>query len=141
MKKAAITPDELLNQLPASTREDMQALDRAIAEVFGRKQRVVWKGKLWGGTQQTIIGYGDFRYSRSDKDQVEWFMVGLAAQKNYISVYINAAEDGRYVVKKYADRLGKVKVGSSSVSFKKLDDVNLKELLRLVTIAHSQLKK
>jgi hypothetical protein len=141
MKKVATTPEEYLAQVLASSREDMREIDKAISNIFGEKERVVWKGKLWGGTQQTIIGYGDFRYSRSDKEQVEWFMVGLAAQKNYISVYINAAEDGRYVVKKYADRLGKVKVGSSSVSFKKLDDVNLKELLRLVTIAHSQLKK
>jgi len=63
---------------------------------------------------------------------LDWFHIGLARQKAYVSLYVNASEDGAYLVKRYADRLGKVKVGSSVVSFKRLADVDrvvLHELL------------
>lgn len=87
---------------------------------------------MWGGLDQTIIGYGDWSYRRSDKEIVNWFKVGLTAQKNYISLYINTDEDGQYLTKRYVDKLGKVKVGSSSVSFKTLSDVNQDELMELI---------
>ena len=71
---------------------------------------------------------------------VEWFMVGLALQKQYISVYVNAVEDRQYVAEKYAPELGKVKVGKSSISFRRLDDVNLDVLAKVISIARDQLE-
>jgi hypothetical protein len=138
MKKILLTPDEYILNLPESVREDIQKLNKIISIVFGKDKSSVWHGKMWGGTNQTIIGYGDWKYRRSDKKTVDWFKVGLAVQKNYISLYINAVEDGRYVAKKYADKLGKVKVGSSSISFKKLAEVNSSVLKKLLKIAKQQ---
>jgi hypothetical protein len=140
MEKVKKSPDKHIDSLPEGQREDVRALDKQISKIFAGQSRVLWEGVFWGGSEQSIIGYGDFNYKRSAKETVEWFMVGLAAQKNYISLYINAAEDGQYISKKYGDKLGKVKIGSSSVSFKKLEDVNIKELLKLVEIAKRQLK-
>jgi hypothetical protein len=140
MQKVKKSPDKHIESLPEGQREDVRSLDKKISKIFTGQTRVLWEGVFWGGSEQNIIGYGDFNYKRSAKETVEWFMVGLAAQKNYISVYINAAEDGQYISKKYGDKLGKVKIGSSSVSFKKLEDVNIKELLKLVEIAKRQLK-
>jgi hypothetical protein len=65
-------------------------------------------------------------------------MVGLAIQKNYISIYVNAVEDGQYVSEKYRSKLGKVKAGKSSISFKHLDDLDLDTLQKVVTIARDQ---
>jgi hypothetical protein len=138
MKKVSLSPEDFLASLPEDAGRDMQKLDKACMSIFSSDERVMWRGKLWGGTDQTIIGYGDWSYVRSDKKTVTWFKVGLALQKNYISVYINAVEGGQYVAKKYADTLGKVKIGSSSVSFKKLEDVNLNALLKLIKIAKKQ---
>ena len=87
---------------------------------------------FWGGSAQSIIGYGDYSYVRSDKKPVEWFIVGLARQKNYYSVYVNAADGRRYLTEAYAGRLGKVKVGKSSVSFRRLADVEMEVLVELV---------
>lgn len=134
MKKVLLTPDEYVASLPDDVCADIQALDKNIAAIF-RVGGVVWQGKFWGGTNQTIIGYGDWSYQRSDKEIIHWFKVGLAVQKNYISVYINAVEDGQYVAKKYVEKLGKVKIGASSISFQSLADVNVDELLKLVQIA------
>lgn len=138
MQKTTKNIDEHIASLPEAVREDMYALDQKISQHMPGVERVLWEGVFWGGSEQTIIGYGDFQYKRSDKETVQWFMVGLALQKNYISVYLNVVEDNQYITKKYAHKLGKVKVGSSSVSFKKLADVNLAELLKLVDIAHKQ---
>ncbi|WP_154661551.1 DUF1801 domain-containing protein [Bacillus ndiopicus] len=88
-----------------------------------------------------MIGYGDYTYQRSDKKQVHWFMIGIAIQKHYYSLYINAVEDNQYVVKKYKDELGKVKIGSSSVSFKKIEDINMETLKDIIDIAYSQWAK
>ena len=65
----------------------------------------MWEGRMWGGTDQQIIGYGEFSYTNSKGEEIEWFAVGLALQKSYISVYVNAVEDGAYLLQEYRDRL------------------------------------
>ena len=123
---------------------DLVTLDAKIAEVFAGTDRVLWRGIFWGGTEQTIIGYGDWTYRRPGKPDVRWFMVGLAQQKNHLSVYIHAVEDGQYAVKKYADSFAsgtgaKPKVGSSVVNVKRLSDVDLDALMHVVRIGRDQL--
>ena len=85
MEKTSRNVDEYLASLPEGVRGDMQALDREITEVMQGQTRKLWEGMFWGGGEQSIIGYGDYYYERPRKT-VEWFMVGLALQKNYISV-------------------------------------------------------
>jgi hypothetical protein len=66
-------------------------------------------------------------------------MVGLALQKRYISVYVNAVDGGQYVAEKYRKRLGKVKVGKASISFKQIEDIDVAVLREVVTFARKQL--
>lgn len=110
----------------------MTALDERISAALPGHRRSLWQGVFWGGSAQSIIGYGDYSYVRSDKKPVEWFIVGLARQKSYYSVYVNAADGRRYLTEAYAGRLGKVKAGKSSISFRRLADVELEVLLELV---------
>ena len=72
---------------------------------------------------------------RSDGKRVEWFVVGLARQKHYISVYINAVEERQYLAEKYGKTVGKVKVGKSSISFSRLADIEIDRLVALVARA------
>ena len=65
-------------------------------------------------------------------------MVGLAAQKRHISVYINAAMMTATSWPRYKDRLGKAKVGSASIGFKSLADIDLGVLMELVDMAASR---
>lgn len=138
MKKVSLSVNDYLASLPEEFANEMRLLHTNIAEHMKNIEPVIWQGVFWGGSDQTIIGYGDLIYQRPGKEKVEWFVVGLARQKNYYSVYINASEDGQYILKKYADKLGKVKVGSGSLSFTKLADVNMKELMKLVDVARNQ---
>ena len=76
-------------------------------------------------------------YENRSGEGVEWFVVGLAAQKNYISMYVNAVKEGRYLLREYEEKLGKAKVGSASISFGSVADVDLDALLELVEEAGS----
>lgn len=129
-----------LDSLEEPYRADMLALYKRIGQHMPGVSPVMWEGTFWGGSIQSIIGFGNLTYTRSDKKSVEWFMVGLALQKHYISIYVSATEDGQYLVKKYGKSLGKVKLGNSNISFRRLADVNLDELLKLIDKAAAQLK-
>ncbi|WP_137843032.1 hypothetical protein [Microbacterium sp. 2FI] len=135
MEKSAASVDEFLASLPDDRQGDMVLLDRLIVERMPDAERVLWEGVFWGGSEQRIIGYGDWSYTRSDRTRVDWFRVGLGMQKNHISVYLNATEDGQYLAKKYGGRLGAVKIGSAAVSFRRVEGVDLGELGRLVSLA------
>ena len=50
-------------------------------------------------------------------------------------MFVNAVEDGAYLTERYADRLGKAKIGRSSISFKRLDAIDLDALIELVAAA------
>jgi len=139
MKKTDRNPDELLAGFPDGVRDDMIRLDALITSIFTGHTRVLWEGVFWGGSEQEIIGYGDLIQKQSRGRTVEWFMVGLALQKNYISIYVHAAEDGQYVAEKYKDSLGKVKAGKSSISFRNLTDVNIDVLTDVLRIARDQI--
>lgn len=82
-----------------------------------------------------MLGYGSFAYKNYKKQEMEWPIVALANQKNYVSVYICAVDDGEYIAEKHKDKLGKVSVGKSCIRFKKLEDVNLDELEEVITYA------
>ncbi len=139
MEKSVTTPDQYLASLPYDVRPDMERLDALIGAEMNGMSRVLWEGKFWGGSEQRIIGYGDYVYQRPGKDVVEWFMVGLASQKSYISVYVNVADDDGYLVKRFADRLGKARVGSAVLSFKAVADIDLEALRELVATARDQM--
>ena len=90
--------------------------------------KILYTGTFWGGSDQEIIGYGPYVYTRPNGVEVDWFVIGLAVQKNYLSMYVSAVDNGEYLSKSRGDRLGKVKIGSSSISFKGVDDLDLAEL-------------
>lgn len=80
-----------------------------------------------------MIGFGSFAYKNYKKEIINWPIIALANQKNYISLYVCAVSDGMYLAEKYKDELGKVSVGKSCIRFKKLSDINqavLKKLLQ-----------
>jgi hypothetical protein len=132
MQKSRTSPDVYIASLPDDVRGDLEALDRLISEVLTGQERVLWEGVFWGGSEQRIIGYGATRYVGRSGASGEWFVVGLARQKAYFSLYVNAADADGYLLRQFAGRLGKVKAGSANVTFKRLADIDqdaLRELL------------
>lgn len=91
--------------------------------------------------QSGMLGYGKYSYRYESGREGEWFVVGLASQKNYISVYICMVEEGKYLPENYKKQLPKASIGRSCIRFKKLDDVDLKVLEKLVRQAQKVAKK
>ena len=135
MRIVDTAPDAYLASLPDEHRDTLTSVDRAIQRALPSRQRVLWEGVFWGGTQQSIIGYGHIDQRNSRGDTVEWFLVGLARQKRNYSIYVNAAVNNAYLAHSYADRLGKVKLGAASIGFRRLEDLDLVVLTELVTEA------
>jgi hypothetical protein len=132
MQRTETNPDDVIASLPEPVRDDIRTLDATISETMDGLPRDVWEGPFWGGTQQRIIGYGRYTYRGRSGAEGEWFIVGLASQKNHLSLYVNGAEDGVPLTKRYAERLGKVKASSGAVTFRRLADVNFDAVTELV---------
>ena len=107
-------------------------LDEVITAALPGASRVLWQGLFWGGTEQSIIGYGAIEQPRPKGKSVTWFLIGLARQRSYLSLYVNAAENGAYLSKSYGPRLGKTRVGSASTRSTSADAIDLAVLDELV---------
>ncbi|MRX42995.1 hypothetical protein [Agromyces kandeliae] len=124
--------DAYLAALEGDRADAMRELDRVIAAEFAGLERVLWRGVFWGGTEQEIIGYGAIAQPRPRGGSVDWFLVGLADQAKHLSIYVNAAEGGGYLVQRHASELGRVKVGSAAVAVPSLDRLDLEAFVRVL---------
>lgn len=135
MHKTDESVDAFLDAIEGEQGDSMRTLDARISTALPDLSRVLWRGVFWGGTEQAIIGYGDLHQPRPKGPAVEWFLIGLAQQKNHISVYVNAADAGGYLGAQYAPRLGKVKAGAASLAFRSVNDLDLDEFDRMLVAA------
>ena len=91
--------------------------------------------KLKSHFAYNMLGYGSFQCKNYKKELISWPTIALANQKNYISLYVCSIDAGQYIAEKYKKELGKVSVGKSCIRFKKLDDVNLPVLKKVLLAA------
>jgi uncharacterized protein YdhG (YjbR/CyaY superfamily) len=122
----AKTIKEYFDMLPPDRREPMNFLHNFIQKVAPT---------LKPHFAYNMPGYGSFKYKNYKKEEIDWPTVSLASQKNYISLYVCAVENGEYVAEKNKDQLGKVSVGKSCIRIKKIEDVNLKALEKIIKFA------
>lgn len=122
----AKTVEEYLAAVPSERNEAIQFLHKFIQEVAP---------SLKPHFAYNMLGYGSFKYKNYKKEMLDWPVVSLANQKNYISLYICAVQNGEYLAEKNKAELGKVSVGKSCIRFKKLEDLNLKGLEKVIKMA------
>ena len=132
MERVAQTSDDYLEGLAEGSGDYLRRLDALIRAAMPGRSRVLWRGTFWGGSEQAIVGYGDLVQSRPRGPDVEWFVVGLARQKSTLSIYVNAVDDGAYLVKQYDGRLGRATIGSAVISFRRAEDLDPDALSELV---------
>lgn len=119
----AKTVKEYLTALPVERQEPIQFLHEFIQKT---------SPKLKAHFAYNMLGYGSFKYKNYKKEIIDWPTVALASQKNYMSLYVCALENGEYLAEKYQKDLGKVSVGRSCIRFKKLTDLNLPVLKKVL---------
>ena len=84
-----------------------------------------------------IPGYGSYEYKYASGREGRWFRIGLANNKQYISLYCCAADATGYVAERFRRRLPKASIGRSCVRFKRVSDLDeraLRELIRLTSM-------
>jgi hypothetical protein len=133
VQKTTLKPADFLKSLPDDSRRTISAIHETITKAIPKEKADMWEGVFWGGTDQKIIGYGDMVFVGSSKKEVLWFLVGVAQQKNYVTVFVNGYADGKSLLEKHGKELGKPsKVGKGAISFKTLEDIDLKKLAEVV---------
>ena len=81
-------------------------------------------------------GYGRYHYRYASGREGDWMLVGMASNKNYISLYVTATtDDGRYLAETFRPRLPKASIGKSRIRFKRLSDVDTAALTELLQAA------
>lgn len=100
---------------------DSKKLVKLMEKLTGKKP------KIWG--DNFLIGFGKYKYKRKGgKEEFEFFNIGFAPRKNNITLYISCYIDKEPLIKK----LGKIKHGKGCIYIKKLDDIDMKILEKLI---------
>ena len=82
---------------------------------------------MWGSS---MIGFGSYHYkSDRSKQEGDWPLVAFSPRKEAISLYVfSGTPEHEYLLKD----LGKYKIGKACIYVKKLSDINLEALERLI---------
>lgn len=90
---------------------------------------------MWG---PSIIGFGSYHYRYASGHEGDAALAGFAVRKSEFSIYIVAGFDGQEAL---LARLGKHKAAKACLYIKRLADIDLKVLERLVSESVAAMKK
>lgn len=83
--------------------------------------------KMWG---DSIIGFGSYHYkSERSRQEGDWPLVGFSPRKAAISLYVYSGCSGQ---EDLLEDLGKFKMGKSCIYIKKLSDIDIDALKRIM---------
>lgn len=120
-KETAASVTAFLDKIP----DEIQREDsRTVVKIM--RSATKEEPKMWGSS---IVGFGRRRYEYSDGREGEWMIIGFAPRKSNLTIYFPGGCD------KFSDLmkdLGKYKSAGSCLHIKKLRDVDLNVLSKLV---------
>lgn len=124
----AATPEEYLDRLVEPRRSDVKRVHELIRAAAPALEPHIASG---------MLAYGSFHYRYASGREGDWFPIGLASNKRYISLYVIAgdAEHG-YLAESYRGRFPKADIGRSCVRFKSVADID-EDALRELIVAGS----
>jgi uncharacterized protein YdhG (YjbR/CyaY superfamily) len=123
-KSDAATHEEYIQRLAEPRRSEIRGLHELIRRTVPELEPTMEFG---------MLGYGKYHYRYRSGREGDWMLVGVASNKNYISLYVTAAAPGGgYLAERYQDQLPKASIGKSCIRFKRLGDVDQDVLERLL---------
>jgi hypothetical protein len=117
------TPEEYMKALEEPRKSDIAVLDALIRKTVPKLEPFIMAG---------MLAYGPIRYKYSSGREGDWCKIALASNKNYISLYVCAADETGYIAEQYKQALPKANIGKSCVRFKRLTDVDQKVLAKMI---------
>ena len=118
-----------------SVKDEQKRKDsKELLKIF--KEITKEKPAMWG---KSIIGFGSYHYKSSRSSQEgDWFFTGFSPRKKALTLYIMSLYDN---YKQELKKLGKHKKGVCCLFIKKLSDVNINVLKKIIKSSVKNTKK
>jgi len=121
---------DFINKVPdEQTRADCFTILKMMEEITGEKP------KMWG---TSLVGFGTLTYRNAKGKGVDWMMTGFSPRKQNLSLYIMS---GFAANPELMSKLGKHTTGKGCLYIKRLSDVHIPTLKKLITLSVKHLKK
>ena len=91
--------------------------------------------KMWG---TSIVGFGSRHLKYASGRELDWMEIGFSPRKQNLTLYVLSGFDGQDAL---LAKLGKHSTGKGCLYVKKLDDVDLKVLEKIITSSVKEIKK
>lgn len=128
--KSKKSPFAMLQEIESEQlRKDCKKLWKIFKECTGLKP------KLWG---ESIVGFGEYTYYRSNGDEGQFMACGFSPRKSGPTLYIMP---GYQDYSKELNKLGPHKIGKSCLYLKSMDGIDEKVLKKLIKMGLQDLKK
>jgi uncharacterized protein YdhG (YjbR/CyaY superfamily) len=127
-KSGATTHEQYIAEVDEKRRGDIQRLHDLVRTVAPELEPTMKFG---------MLGYGTYHYKYASGREGDWMTIGIANNKQYISLYCCGADEQGYVAEQFKQRLPKANIGKGCVRFKHLDDLDqgaLEELIRKAAV-------
>ena len=112
---------EFLNKISdEERREDCLAIAKIMEEITGQKP------KMWG---PSIVGFGSYHYKYASGREGDWPIAAFSPRKKDLTVYLMVGfeKNGELM-----EKLGKHSTGKSCLYIKRLSDIHLPSLKKLI---------
>ncbi len=127
----AQTRTEYLASLPEPRKSEIKKLDALIRKTVPNLKPFFLINSL---------AYGPFHYKSKSGREGEWAYFLLSNQKNYISFYVCVSDGKKYLAETYKKELPKTSIGKSCIRIKKLEDIDLKVIVKILKEANALIK-
>ncbi len=129
-KPTKISPKAFLAKVAdPQQKADCQILLDMIQKITGETPT------MWG---PSMIGFGKYHYKYESGHEGDGFLAGFAPRKGNLSIFITA---GMGYFTDLLAKLGKHKAGKGCLYIKKLDDIDVPTLKKLIKESVTQVKK
>ena len=120
--EAAGSVSEFIDAVP-----DEQRKKDALAIIKIMKEQSGFEPKMWG---PSIIGFGSYHYKYESGHEGDAPLVGFSPRKSEFALYLASNFDGKGDLLK---QFGKHRTGKACIYIKKLEDINIEILKKMVT--------
>jgi Domain of unknown function (DU1801) len=117
------TPAEYIAKLGEPRKSEIATLDKLIRKLAPALEPFIHAG---------MLAYGPWHYKYATEREGDWFRIGLASNKNYMSLYVLATDAKGYVTERFKKALPKANIGKSCVRLKHLSDLDQSTLAELI---------
>ena len=113
--------------------EDVRRDSRLVAGLMAQATKS--KAKMWGSH---IVGFGERTIKYADGRETPWMLIAFSPRKANLTLYVGRRFEGRDTLLK---RLGKHSTGGGCLYIKRLSDVDLRTLKKVVAASVKHAKK